>query len=74
LQGACRDSSIQPDPNRVEFGRQPRKYRPGVVPSWWRNADKTALGLSIAGVGDLIFFLDTEGNLAAAMRYDASVV
>ena len=27
---------------------------------------------TIAGVGDLIFFEDSEGNLAGAMRYDAS--
>ncbi len=27
---------------------------------------------TIAGVGDLIFFKDTEGNVAGAMRYDAS--
>jgi predicted enzyme related to lactoylglutathione lyase len=27
---------------------------------------------TIAGVGDLIFFQDPEGNIAGAMRYDAS--
>jgi len=27
----------------------------------------------IAGVGELIFFQDSEGNVAGAMRYDASV-
>ncbi len=27
---------------------------------------------TIVGVGDLIFFVDTEGNVAGAMRYDAS--
>ena len=27
---------------------------------------------TIAGVGDLIFFADTEGNIAGAMRYDPS--
>jgi predicted enzyme related to lactoylglutathione lyase len=27
---------------------------------------------TIPGVGDLIFFEDTEGNLAGAMRYDAA--
>ncbi len=28
--------------------------------------------VTIAGVGDLIFFRDTEGNVAGAMRYDAT--
>jgi uncharacterized protein len=28
---------------------------------------------TIAGVGDLIFFADPEGNVAGAMRYDAGV-
>jgi predicted enzyme related to lactoylglutathione lyase len=28
---------------------------------------------TIAGVGDLIFFQDPEGNMAGAMRYDTSV-
>jgi predicted enzyme related to lactoylglutathione lyase len=27
---------------------------------------------TIVGVGDLIFFQDTEGNVAGAMRYDPS--
>jgi predicted enzyme related to lactoylglutathione lyase len=27
---------------------------------------------TLAGVGDLIFFQDTEGNVAGAMRYDAN--
>lgn len=31
--------------------------------------DKT----TIAGVGELIFFEDSEGNLAGAMRYDSAV-
>jgi uncharacterized protein len=28
--------------------------------------------VTITGVGDLIFFEDTEGNVAGAMRYDSS--
>ena len=28
---------------------------------------------TIAGVGDLVFFADPEGNVVGAMRYDASV-
>jgi hypothetical protein len=27
---------------------------------------------TLVGVGDLIFFQDTEGNVAGAMRYDAN--
>ena len=28
--------------------------------------------VTIAGVGDLVFFRDTEGNVVGAMRYDAN--